>query len=132
MKIISALAVTLVMALALPLTATASPPTWTIFFARDGAAIPPDGEAVAYRALQSAVSQGATQIEIVGHTDSTEPGAMELSLQRADAVKAYLVSKGVPATIALATSGVGAADPIEPSGPKLSQAANRYVTVKVH
>ena len=84
MKIISALAVTLVMALALPLAASASPPIWTIFFARDGAAdgaaIPPDGEAVAYRALQSAVSQGATQIEIVGHTDSTEPGAMALSL----------------------------------------------------
>ena len=132
MKIISALAVGLVMALVLPFAASASPPNWTVFFAKESAALPPDGAAVANRALETAVTQGATRIEIVGHTDTTEPAALELSQQRADAVKAYLVSKGVPATIAIATSGVGASDPMVPSGPILSQAANRYVTLKVH
>ena len=128
MKHISALAMGLVMVLVLPFAASASSPNWTIFFGKESAALPADGAAVAYRALQSAVSQGATQIEIIGHTDSAETGAMELSLQRADAVRAYLASKGVPATIAIATSGVGASDPLQPRG----QALNRYVTMKVH
>ena len=132
MKFMSALAVCLTMVLVLPFAASASPPTWTVFFARESAALPPDGAAVAYRALETAVTQGATKIDIVGHTDTTEPGAMELSQQRADAVKAYLVSRGVPSTIAIATSGVGASDPMVQSGPTLSQAANRYVTMKVH
>lgn len=128
MKLISALAVGLVMALVLPLTASASTPNWTIFFGKESSALPPDGAAVAYRALETAITQGATHVEIIGHTDWAESNAAELSLQRADAVKAYLVSKGVPATIAIATSGVGTSDPMQPRG----QALNRYVTIMVH
>ena len=51
--------------------------------------------------------------EIAGHTDSSGEDAynLRLSEQRAEAVKAYLVSRGVPAA-AIATEGRGSADPV--------------------
>lgn len=69
---------------------------------------------------------------IEGHTDSTGKAAAneKLSLQRADAAKAYLVTKGVdPAR--LATAGQGSAQPIDDNKTAAGRARNRRVEFKV-
>lgn len=53
------------------------------------------------------------RIKVIGHADELGSAAynLRLSAQRAEAVKAYLVSRGVPAA-AIATEGRGSADPV--------------------
>lgn len=69
-----------------------------------------------------------TNIVIYGYTDST--GSIErnqtLSEQRAGAVKAYLVSKGIKST-RFTTTGMGVADPIATNDTDAGRAQNRRV-----
>ena len=65
---------------------------------------------------------------IHGHTDNrgNENFNIKLSAKRAEAVKAYLVSKGVPADI-LETKGIGSAEPIADNNTKEGRSKNRRV-----
>ncbi len=65
---------------------------------------------------------------IHGHTDNrgNENYNIKLSAKRAEAVKAYLVSKGVPANI-LETKGIGSAEPIADNNTKEGRSKNRRV-----
>jgi outer membrane protein OmpA-like peptidoglycan-associated protein len=67
-------------------------------------------------------------VEIHGHTDNT--GSLEmnhrLSLQRADSVKEYLVSKGV-AEYRMSTKGFGPAKPIATNDTEAGRAENRRI-----
>ena len=68
----------------------------------------------------------------VGHTDSVGSNAYndKLSLRRSDAVKAYLVSKGLdPAR--LYTEGKGETQPIADNATEEGRAKNRRVTIEV-
>lgn len=67
-----------------------------------------------------------------GHTDSTGPEAynMKLSLRRAEAVKAYLVSRGVPAEN-IYVEGKGETSPIATNSTRAGRAQNRRVEVEV-
>ncbi|MGZ8294748.1 MAG: OmpA family protein [Telluria sp.] len=98
----------------------------------DKAVVKPDG----MRALDelAAKLQGMeTEVMIaVGHTDSIGPDAYndKLSLRRADAVKAYMVSKGL-APDRLYTEGKGETQPVAPNTTSEGRAKNRRVTVEV-
>ena len=68
----------------------------------------------------------------VGHTDSVGSDAynQKLSLRRAEAVKAYIVSKGVEAS-RVYTEGKGESQPVADNSTAEGRAKNRRVTVEV-
>ncbi len=67
-------------------------------------------------------------IEIRGHTDSTGSPAFNLILsqRRADAVKNYLISKGIPSE-RLSARGYGASQPVESNATPEGRGKNRRV-----
>jgi len=69
-------------------------------------------------------------IAITGHTDSSgpEPGNIELSEARAQAVEAALVARGIPAD-GLRSTGVGSAQPVKGLDPR--DPANRRIEFSV-
>ncbi len=79
--------------------------------------------------VASVLTERATlEITIVGHTDSTGSAGrnLELSQARADAVKSYLVGKGVAST-RMDALGRGAEEPVATNETQPGRAANRRV-----
>ncbi|MBL7686262.1 MAG: OmpA family protein [Deltaproteobacteria bacterium] len=72
------------------------------------------------------------KVRVEGHTDSigSEGYNMKLSQKRADAVKQYLVSKGISAT-RLESAGYGKARPIAPNTTEEGRAKNRRTEFNV-
>ncbi|MEE8427977.1 MAG: OmpA family protein [Gammaproteobacteria bacterium] len=75
---------------------------------------------------------GAGQIRIVGHTDSMGPAAynQDLSMRRANAVKDYLVRKGIRAG-SINTSGRGETRPVASNDTAAGRAMNRRVELRI-
>ena len=73
-----------------------------------------------------------TTMTVVGHTDSMGPAAYNqgLSERRADSVKSYLVSQGLPAA-AIQASGLGESAPLVDNATAVGRARNRRVEVVV-
>ena len=68
----------------------------------------------------------------VGHTDAigTDGYNQSLSIRRVEAVKAYLVSKGVPAG-QIRTEGKGESQPVASNQTRDGRAQNRRVEIEV-
>jgi outer membrane protein OmpA-like peptidoglycan-associated protein len=79
---------------------------------------------------QSLQQNPSTTVTIVGHTDSTgSPGVNEpLSLQRADATRDYLVTRGVAAN-RFQIDGRGAREPVANNDTEAGRARNRRVEI---
>lgn len=77
-------------------------------------------------------SVGDRKVHVLGHTDGVgaRTSNMLLSQARANAVKVYLVSKGLPAA-ALQVSGVGPDQPIASNASAEGQAKNRRIEFKI-
>jgi OOP family OmpA-OmpF porin len=69
-------------------------------------------------------------IAVTGHTDASgpEPGNLELSRERADAVRRALIERGIPSD-GLRALGVGSAEPVEGLDP--ADPANRRIEFSV-
>ncbi len=73
-----------------------------------------------------------TKVEVGGHTDDVgrDDKNLKLSQERADSVKAYLVTKGIDAG-RLESVGYGELQPVIPGRNKAARAANRRVEFKI-
>jgi len=102
------------------------------FFDFDKATLKPEGRAK----LDDLVSKtGGINLEVViavGHTDSVGADAynQKLSIQRADAVKNYLVSKGIERN-RVYTEGKGEKQPVADNKTSEGRAKNRRVEIEV-
>ena len=98
----------------------------------DKSVVKPEGRAALDTLLVQLQGMNTEVMITVGHTDSVGTNAYneKLSLRRAEAVKAYLVSKGVDAT-RVYTEGKGETQPVADNKTADGRAANRRVTVEV-
>lgn len=102
------------------------------FFDFDKAVLKPEGRS---KLDELAANVGKIDLEViiaVGHTDSTGPEAynQKLSERRANAVKQYLVSKGVEANRVYA-EGKGELEPVATNATRAGRAQNRRVEIEV-
>jgi OOP family OmpA-OmpF porin len=98
----------------------------------DKSVVKPEGKKVLDGLVAQANALNLEVIIAVGHADATGSDAynQKLSERRAAAVKAYLVSKGVPAN-RVYTEGKGEKSPVADNKTKEGRAKNRRVEVEV-
>jgi outer membrane protein OmpA-like peptidoglycan-associated protein len=92
------------------------------------ATLQPAGRPILDEAAEMLKANPDVNIEIRGYTDGvgSEGYNLRLSERRAQAVKAYLVSRGVPAS-RLTTRGYGKSDPVATNETAVGRAQNRRV-----
>lgn len=98
----------------------------TIQFESGSAVLSASGQAILDQMAAAITKLHDPTIAIIGNTDNVGERAanIQLSLTRANAAKAYLVSKGIPAAT-LSVSGQGPDDPIASNATDAGRAANR-------
>jgi len=103
-----------------------------ILFDIDKTALQPQAKTDITQLAASLKSNPETNILVVGHTDNTGTAAhnMDLSIRRAEAVKAYAISAGVdPAR--LSTQGKGDTEPIADNSTIDGRTQNRRVEIVI-
>lgn len=91
----------------------------TINFATGGSGLAPESGALVDRIAAALKNCSGVSVEVAGHTDAQGSAASNqaLSQQRAEAVMAALVQRGVPAG-RLNAKGYGETKPVDSSGPE--------------
>ena len=102
------------------------------FFDFDKAVLKPEGKAKMDDLVSKVKGVNLEVIIAVGHTDATGSDAynQKLSVARSEAVKAYLVSKGIEKN-RVYTEGKGEKQPVADNKTKEGQAKNRRVEIEV-
>jgi OOP family OmpA-OmpF porin len=97
-------------------------------FDNDMATLRPDALATLDRAAESLKARADVKVEVAGHTDSRNSDAynMSLSLDRANAVRDYLIGKGIAAD-RLTAKGYGESQPVADNATEEGRFQNRRV-----
>ena len=102
-----------------------------VTFPNNSAEITPEDRLLLDSVADILAKRPGFNVEVRGHTDSTGKDAynLDLSQRRAEAVRDYLVVKGIPAE-KLTAVGKGEAEPIAPNDTADGRALNRRVTLE--
>ena len=102
-----------------------------VTFEFDSATLTPNAEVVLNRIARDLDYHDHVTVEIRGHTDSvgTEEYNMQLSEDRADAVRDYLVEQGIAAD-RITTRGFGESDPVATNETEKGRRLNRRIEMK--
>ena len=103
-----------------------------VTFATSSAELDPSSLAILDRVANRAqYNPSGSRLEVAGYTDNTGSRAynIKLSQRRAEAVMAYLISKGVPAS-SLTAKGFGPDFPVDTNATAAGRANNRRVVLK--
>lgn len=92
----------------------------------------PKGEAILDEMAAALKTLGSQKLLVVGHTDASGNAGsnIQLSLARANAVKAYFAGKGID-TSAMNTSGAGSTRPVAANNTPEGRARNRRIEFRV-
>jgi len=103
-----------------------------VTFEADSARLTAQGRSTLDGLAATLAAQPALQVEIAGHTDAVGSDAYNtlLSQQRAEAVRSYLVEKGVDES-RLSAVGYGEAEPIAANDTEDGRIANRRVEFRI-
>lgn len=103
-----------------------------VTFLTGSAELTPAAKTELDKAAEGLAGQAGMNVEIGGHTDSLGGAAKNLALSqhRADAVRKYLIGKGIAAA-RLTAKGYGSTQPIADNKTKEGRAENRRVELKV-
>ncbi|MGZ2743540.1 OmpA family protein [Burkholderia stagnalis] len=104
----------------------------TIEFETGSATLTPQGKVVLDQMAAALTKMPNRTVDLIGHTDNSgnRTSNIALSQARADAVKGYLITKGI-ASQQMTTTGVGPDQPIAPNDTAEGRARNRRIDFRV-
>jgi OOP family OmpA-OmpF porin len=102
-----------------------------VHFQTNKAVLLPESSAILDRVAESLIAHPEVIIEVGGHSDSdgSDASNLKLSTKRANAVRDYLIKKGVPAS-QMTAKGYGETQPISDNKTPEGKAMNRRVELK--
>lgn len=103
-----------------------------VYFDTGKSRLKPESNSALNNLVEVLKAKSSMQIEIQGHTDNAgaEEANLKLSQDRAEAVKTYLVSKGI-AESRIQAKGYGSAQPVADNASAEGKAKNRRTSLKV-
>jgi OmpA-OmpF porin, OOP family len=104
---------------------------WHVTFETGRAALRPEAKDIVDQIYNLLIQAENSKLEIVGHTDNTgnRDGNYSLSLARAEAVKSYLIQRGIPGSRFQKVDGKGQDEPVADNTTAAGKARNRRVVV---
>ncbi|HMQ48753.1 MAG TPA: OmpA family protein [Saprospiraceae bacterium] len=104
---------------------------WRINFNTGRASLRPEAEDVLSQIYNLLVQAEDAKLELTGYTDNVGDVAanISLSLARAEAVKTYLMQRGIPSSRFQKVDGKGEADPVADNDTEVGRAQNRRVLI---
>ncbi len=106
---------------------------WQINFDLGRATLRPEGKDVLDQVYNLLIQAENSKLELFGHTDNTgtQEGNYSLSRARAEAVKSFLIQKGIPATRFQKIEGKGQDEPVADNATAGGKAQNRRVAINL-
>jgi outer membrane protein OmpA-like peptidoglycan-associated protein len=106
---------------------------WQINFDMGRATLRPEGKDVLEQVYNLLIQAENSKLELFGHTDNTgtQEGNYSLSRARAEAVKSFLIQKGIPANRFQKIEGRGQDEPVADNSTTAGKAQNRRVAINL-
>lgn len=119
-----------VMSSASPERLVAAPGPWGVYFDLDRAELLPEGKKILDQVVDTYGRFGRSVVNLDGHGDTTGRTQYNLALgeRRSEAVKTYLVMKGIPARV-IGTDTRGEKDLLVPTPDDVLERRNRRVEI---